>query len=176
MTAIEIGSAAVNDTYNTGPEYTKLETTGPATGTGKITQIQTYTYQEISGAIVGTFYGSGFNWTSRDSEFIGTIGTGLKTFSDLDIAVKTGDIIGLYWSSGNLDITPSSADDYLKKYGNQFGAGQQTYEGSAYTLSLYGSGVTSNQINKISEIEIGDISKINTASITDLAKINGIEV
>lgn len=171
MAAIDIGPGA--DTvavfgYDTG--YTNIDATNPADGSGSITSFEVYavTGSPLGGAKMGTFYGSGTDYTCRDFESIGTVNAGSKqTFSGLNCTVSSGDIIGIYHSSGSNPVRAiGSGGAFLQLAGDNTANGSQTYNGPYYTLKscIYGTGETSS----------GWTGKIN--GVTNPAKIWGIAV
>ena len=145
MGAIDIGFGAVNTSYTLAPGPTCIDINNAANDTGKITSFEFWFALINGGGVkVGTFYGSGTSWTSRDVETIGTVTKDSKqTFSGLDCDVTSGDYAGMYCSSGYIRNTPTGQGGVRWKTGDQFGAGTQTYglyAGDA--ISIYGIGAT----------------------------------
>lgn len=140
---IDIGAPAVDRQYSFSPKYTILSVENPANGDGTITQVEIYANVDMTGAKVGTFYGSAPDFTSRDNETIGNVASGAKqTFTGLNIDVKTGDLIGIYYSSGNIDANMSGSGLYYYS-GDAFGAGSLTYTLYAnWDISINGTGET----------------------------------
>ena len=138
---IDIGSGAVDGASTFPTEgYTLIDETNPANAAGTIDTFEIWANTDLSGAKIGTFYGSSPSYTNRDGETIGSVTSGSKQeFTSLSCDVTAGDFIGIYSSSGYLE-TGSTSDIYYKS-GDQFGAGQQSY--SSYgkkPLSIYGTG------------------------------------
>lgn len=144
MAVIDIGPGAINRETMWGVDNTSLDAANPANDTGILDIIEIWAQADLVGCKVGTFYGSGTDYTSRDVETIGPVASGSKqTFSGLDIDVETGDFIGLYATSGLIERDFSGFTGIYYKIGDQFGTGQQTY--SLYDgdgMSIYGTGET----------------------------------
>jgi hypothetical protein len=124
--------------------YTLLDDTNPANGTGEITTFYIYAWTTMGGTKVGSFYGSSTSWTNRDYETIGTVNTGSEqSFSGLHCSVETGDVSGIYYSSGNNYGASGVTSNYGYKAGDQMGAGTQTYTMNVnYVIYAYGEGTT----------------------------------
>lgn len=143
-TAIDIGPGAV-DRSNTGwAEYTVIDLANPANDTGSLDTFELWFNSTGSGVKVGTFYGSSTDYTSRDVETIGDVTSGSKqTFTGKDCSVTSGDFVGVYAAGGNIEWVELGGSGIYQKYGDQFGAGLQTYELYADdAISIYGSGET----------------------------------
>jgi len=140
MPTIDIGAGALDRASYWTAAYTELDTTNPANGNGTITYIELWFVTNATGVKVGTFYGSGTSWTSRGYASLGDVAAGSKkTFSGLSIAVQTGDIIGVYYATGQIELGLTGGSGVLWKAGDQFGAGAQTYTATAdYIMSAYG--------------------------------------
>ena len=98
----------------------------------------------MTGTKVGTFYGSGTRYTSRDYEVIGSVASGSKqTFSGLSIDVTSGDYLGMFYATGRMEQDTSGFAGLYYKTGDYFGGGEQTYTlQSGDAISLYGTGET----------------------------------
>lgn len=148
-TAIDIGPGATDRSDDFAPNYTIIDKANSANDTGTIDTFEVWAGITMDGTNkVGTFHGSGTDYTNRDGETIGTVTSGAKrTFTGLDIDVSTGDFAGVYGSAGEVETDTSGGADAYYKSGDQFGAGQQTYAlGSGYAISLYGTGETAAPI------------------------------
>jgi len=125
---------------------TKIDLANPANAAGTLDVAELW-YAVDSGAnvVVGTFYGAGTSWTSRDSATVGAVAAGSKqTFSGLSIAVELNDCLGEYETGGTIERDTSGGAGVLTKSGNQFGAGAQTYASNAnWAISIYGTGIES---------------------------------
>jgi len=141
---IDVGSAAINRVQALAGSTTAIEIANPANESGNITKVSIFAATGGSGWKVGTFYGSGSDYTSRDSANLPAISAGLNTITGLSIAVESGDFIGVYIpvSAGTIDLAYAGGTYVRTKAGDQFGAGQQTYGGfDGGIMSLYGEGV-----------------------------------
>jgi len=144
-TEIDVGPGAINRTQVFGYGNTDIDLANPANDTGIIDTFEVWANTSMTGTNkIGTFYGSGTDYTSRDYETIGTVEDGAKrTFSGLDIDVETGDFAGIYYSVGNLEAATSGGSGVYDKAGDQFGTGEQTYYLFVdRVISIYGTGET----------------------------------
>jgi hypothetical protein len=143
MADIDVGAAATDRSFTVPQGYTLIAMENPANDDGTIDTVAIWAGANMSNCKVGTFYGSGSSYTSRDSASLGTVTAGSKqTFSGLSIDVESGDYIGIYYSAGNIEAD-FSGSGVRYKAGDQFGQGAQTYGmWSNLTMSLYGSGET----------------------------------
>lgn len=99
MAVITIGPWAIVRAYTTADLTTYLDLAVPANGTGTMTSFELYCSVQMTTVTMGTFYGSGTSWTSRDSEYLGTVGAGEKqTFSGLNCDVTINDVVGVYFT------------------------------------------------------------------------------
>ena len=144
MAVIDIGPGAITRPSQISCR-TIIDLTNPANATGTIDTFEVY-FSVVPATMVkmGTFYGSGTDYTSRDSEALGTIIESSKqTFSGLDCDVSAGDYAGIYFLDGNLYQDTSGGYGIYWKAGDQFGAGEQTYALYAgRAVSIYGTGET----------------------------------
>jgi hypothetical protein len=179
-TTIDIGGGAAD--YNTyaNPNFTFIDTTNPANDTGSLDTVETWANTNATGFKVGTFYGSGTSYTSRDYETIGDVTSGSKqTFTGLSIDVVTGDFLGCYYASGLIERTLGSYTAIYNVSGDKFGTGSAVYSiNASYAISLYATGDTGgwSNIAKVNGIASADIGKVDGIAVADIAKINGIAV
>lgn len=149
-TAIDVGPGATDRGNRwASPGDTLIDKANPANDTGTIDTFEVWAYQDLSGTNkVGTFYGSGTDYTSRDCEVIGTVTAGAKrTFTGLLIDVTTGDFAGIYYSAGQIERDLSGGQDFYALAGDQCGTGQQTYtQLTADAISIYATGDTAAAI------------------------------
>lgn len=111
---IDIGNLAINRNSAAGVQ-TSVATINPANASGKITSVEIYPSVTLSNCEVATFYVVSGNYLStRDTHAIGTVTGGEKgIFSGLDITVKEGDYIGIYYTAGQLERTTGSGGLFL---------------------------------------------------------------
>ena len=101
MGAIDIGAAAIDRPSSQPNDKTYIALANPANDTGNIASFELWFVTNASGVIVGTAYGSGGDYTTRDHETIGSVTSGSKqTFSGLDCDVTTGDYAAIYYAAG----------------------------------------------------------------------------
>jgi hypothetical protein len=147
MATIDIGPGATDRAATINQGYTLITPANPANNTGIITSIEIWAASTMGGVRVGTFYlVSGSTYKCRDSVTIGTVTAGSKqTFSGLSITVNTGDFIGCYFTSGQIEADASGGN---VKYasGEHIDPGDEASYSAlgAYEMSLYGTGTTSS--------------------------------
>lgn len=116
----------------------------PADGTGTITTWQVYFNGASTGFEIATFFVvSGNSLSTRDSESIGNVASGLWTGTGLSTDVVLGDYPGAYITAGSYRVDAAgtgywyNAGDQIPCTNFNFGAAV-----SPRTLSIYGTGVT----------------------------------
>ena len=147
--AIDIGDAAI-DRGNTSTPRTFVAIGNPANATGTITSIEVWFHSvETLDVEVATFFVvSGNNLSTRDTESIGTVSGQSKQTFPVDLEVEEGDYIGVYWSSGDIEMDYAGGDGLW--YG---GAGvdyipctNQLFSVTAGDMiSVYGTGTTEEE-------------------------------
>jgi hypothetical protein len=108
--------------------YTYMErAVGAADGKG-ILDAASFAARASITARIGTLYGSGLSWTSRDSVDIGYFsGYGPFTVTGLSIDVEVGDIPAVYVSAGGASKTRLGTSSICKTAGNAFDGTAKTY-------------------------------------------------
>lgn len=125
---ITAGPGALERANAANPGYTWICVANPANASGTMTTFRLRVKTAMTGVVVGTFYGSGTYYQSRDHSVIGNISaTGLQTFSGLDVDVVVGDYVGIYWSAGNLAFAVGAGTNAYFWTGNAFGAGVKSF-------------------------------------------------
>ncbi len=131
MPVIDVGTYPINQPNTFGGGSTVILKNNPANGSGNLTDFLVWANSNLSGTNkVGCFYFvSGTTYTCRSAVTIGSITAGsLQTFTGLSFAVVTGDLIGMYWSSGNMEGNLSVGAGYWAKVGDQVSVGNsQSY-------------------------------------------------
>lgn len=149
MAVITIGSPAINRPSSQDVHtLTQIDKGGPASGTGKITQIQTWVNTAFVDLQVATFFVvSGNNLSTRSIQALGAQGTGLKTLT-VDLDVVAGDYIGLYdggpAGTGHVEFDmPGGSTARWFKTGDQIPCTNAAFTSIADSIfSLYGTGKT----------------------------------
>ncbi len=145
-TNIDMGPGAIDRGYSyTYGDLTLIVKQNLANDTGVIDTFEIW-MGVASNITMGTAFESPTapDFTFRDFEYVGHAATGSKqTFSGLDCDAVTGDYLGCYTAYHLAKIQAvSSANTVYTKYGNQTGAGSQTYGSEHHILSLYATGET----------------------------------
>ena len=144
LTDIDIGSAAIDRADGWNITYTTIASYNPANASGTITSVEIWSQNTISNCEVATFYNvSGNNFSTRDTEVIGTVLSGAKRTFNVNLTVEAGDYIGIYGTEGLIEI--SSGGDFNVWYlsGDHIPCTNVTFTFYNYRqLSLYGTGTT----------------------------------
>ena len=147
-----------------------------ANESGKITSVEIWADNNLANCEVATFYRpdpGGFpnNFTTRDTEFIGSVTADSKQTFPVDLDVVAGDYIGMYYTSGNIERDSSGCDGFWYKSGDNIPCTDITFTNLATSaVSLYGTGIT----------DVGWPHKWNTQTISmwnrkEISKWNGLE-
>ena len=175
MAAIDVGNAAIDRATESTEGATYIDLANPANLSGKITSIELW-FNGITatGVKVGTFSGSGGQYTSRDVATIGNVTSGSKqTFSGLSINVVAGDFIGIFFSSGGLELDTTGGSGVYNKLGDQFGTGVQTYALNAtHAMSTYGAGFEAPTVTTQAVTVIDITTATGNGNITDTGGVN----
>jgi len=110
--AIDIGPEAIDRGFSTGyGGWTVIMAENPANATGIITTVEIWSDTDLAGVRVGTFFTTNGNTLKcRASAVIGNVTSGAKrTFPGLSIAVVTGDYIGMFYDTGNVERDASGS-------------------------------------------------------------------
>ena len=175
-TDIDVGPGAVDGGYAWSSNWTLIDKINPANDTGSIDTFEVWAATDLTGVKMGTFSGSGTEYTSRDSEAIGSVTSGSKqSFTGLSCDVTSGDFIGIYYATGTSEATQGSAGDCYYIAGDQFGTGAQTYASIDRYPSLYGTGDTEEAGWTGKFMGVTDPSKIMGVAVVDIAKVMGVE-
>ena len=154
--SIDVGSGAINRPTSLTSAYTLLDYNNPANATGTIDTIEIWPASNLALTEIGTLYGTAPNFADRDYEYIGSVTSGSKqTFSPVDIDIETGDYLGIYYASGNIESNSSGYNGVYYDLGSQFGTGQTEYmllAGDA--ISIYGTGTESGGDPEISVLPV----------------------
>jgi len=109
--SIDIGEEAINRDGAIYANNTVIELGTPATNAGIIITVDVYVNTCLTGTNwkVGTFYGSGTEYTCRDYEVLGALSAGYNHKTGLSIDVEKGDFIGLFIPDGSGDKVESGS-------------------------------------------------------------------
>lgn len=149
--AIDIGRAAIRGgDYGFPPPATLMNGGNPANGSGKITSVEIWARENLTECEVATFYRPNpdnfpNNLSTRDSHLIGNVTAGSKqTFTELDIAVRTNDYLGIYYTSGEFELYHCAGDTswVIRSYTKHIPCDNYTFGTIGNTaFSLYGTGI-----------------------------------
>ena len=119
-TDITIGNTASDRGSYIAINYTRIDYIHAATGTGNLTSIEVYLQQATTSDVyVATFEEvSSDHFTARDNVNLGTITVGYhklttdKNSAAISLSVETGDYIGIWCDSGNIELDTSGGGFY----------------------------------------------------------------
>lgn len=144
--SIDIGPGATDRSSSYYNTYTFVCEENPANADGTIDTVEIWAVTALAGTKSGTFYAAGGDdFTGRDYEDIGAVSSGSKqTFAGLDIDVVTGDLLGVYKSSGLIEADKSGQPNDMRYYsGDGFGSTQTYNTAVDAAVSIYGTGTES---------------------------------
>lgn len=124
--------------------YTYLDLNNPANNNGILTVAAVKAGgSNLTGIIVGTWYGSGNNWTMRSSQNIADIPAGTVGYRGVSLNVEVGDIPGLYAETGIVlyDFVAGNGAHWAE--GNRFDGNQHNF-GLSTTYKSLGFGLFGN--------------------------------
>ncbi|GAH36964.1 unnamed protein product, partial [marine sediment metagenome] len=156
---IVVGNSATDRGSNAGfSNWTIVDACTSADGTGKITTVEVWVYSAGAGCKVAIFYrpdssGAPNNLTARDSEIVqidgeesGVIPSGSKQTFTVDLDVVEGDFIGIYGTSGSIEMEAEASDGYWYEAGDQTSCINVEFaETTGKILSLRGIGATEEE-------------------------------
>jgi hypothetical protein len=111
---IDIGSPAIDREHGLGGDgSTVIFQDNPANATGIIISIEIWASIQLTGVKIATFYKViGTNFSTRDTETIGTVTAGSKQTIPVSLNVVTGDYIGIHWDTGSIESDWSGGSAY----------------------------------------------------------------
>ena len=148
MTDINIGPAAINRTSYAAAGYTYIDLANPADGTGNITTITCYIPSAVTNGLrVGIFYATGVDtYKCRSTVSLGTAALGPNTYTTdfsgnpISIGVESGDFIGSYWTSGQMNYV-GTGGSVAYQIGEFIDVGDETtYAANTFIISVHGLG------------------------------------
>lgn len=167
MSQIQVGNDVINRATVKAGTNTVIDLNTSCPDDGVITQVTAWAANTISSAVVGTFeLVSGSTYRCIDSFPIGTISGGaIRTF-DVNLKANAGCFIGLYWPSGNLEMTASG--NYVQSAGdNAIQGDESSYTAQTGTFSILGIGWNDSlEIDVDVEYEIGVQVENNIGVVT----------
>jgi len=168
--AIDIGAGAAVYAYNCATGNTEIDKTNPANATGVLTTFQVYAGATITNFKVGTAYGSGTSFTSRDYVSIGEVTSGsVQTFTGLACDVQTGDCIINHPPSGYIRHSTTGGSGIVYRSGDSFDGLVHTYTSGAAAgrVSLYSTGINVATVTTQEESDVSSSGMTGNGNITD---------
>lgn len=125
-----------------GATNTYIDGSCSCSWSGTITRVQIYAFSNLSNCEVATFYKVGNNFSTRDTETIGSVTSGsIQTFT-VDLTVQAGDYIGCYFTAGGIYKSTSGSPVWIAT-GDQIPCTDVSFGASTGTISLIGFSDTS---------------------------------
>lgn len=139
--AIDIGAGATDRGSSLGV-YTFIAKDNPADGSGIITSVEIWANTDLSDCEVATFYEvSPSHYSTRDTEAIGSVTAGSKQTFPVSLEVQEGDLIGIYYTAGTIEIDTSDCVGIWYQTGDKIPCENQIFSSmNGWGISLYGTG------------------------------------
>jgi hypothetical protein len=139
-TATFIGEEPINrsGTYQSG--YTIINKGIPAQASGTVEKIAIWAYRSLRNVEVATFYEvSAGRYSTRDTQYIGSITGGSKREYSVNLDVRAGDLIGMYFTEGSVERSTSGYDGMWSASGDHIPCTNKSFAShSGYCISLGG--------------------------------------
>jgi len=171
--AIDVGELAI-DRSTTDTGYTNVNRGNPANADGKITSVEIWANTNLTNCEVGIFYEeSPWVLTTRDTETIGSVTAGSKQTFSVDLDVKEGDYIGIYFTAGDIEYDSEGYGGIMALEGDYIPCSNETFDAySGDTVSLYGTGDVSFVVTSAGYVGIGTTKPQRKLSVYGDAVIN----
>ena len=143
MAIIDIGSPAINRADSAVFNYTYVNRANPANVSGKITSIEIWAKVNMGGVEVATFSANNNVLTTRDTQAIGNVTAGSKQTFEVDLDVQEGDLIGIYFASGEIERDTIGFGGLRFRNSDEIPCTDEIFNTlSGDTVSLYATGIT----------------------------------
>jgi hypothetical protein len=142
MTSIDMGSEATDRLSSIVSGSTYIDMGNPANESGTITSVELWFTFNAETVKVATFSKSGTTFTPRAVATIGAVAKAAKRTFAVSLAVASGDYIGIYFSSGQLDRSTSGGSGVYYKSGDNTGAAGSYALEDGHAISVYATGST----------------------------------
>lgn len=137
--ALDIGAPAIGRPTFVPANFTYIMADNRANISLAIEKVVIWAETNLTACKVGSFYGTALKFTCRDSAVIGAVASGAPRTSSVDIDCEEGDLIGIYYTAGELSSDVLIGGGVYRKPGDQFAAGLQTYNYLiGFVASLFG--------------------------------------
>ena len=124
MARISLGSEAKDRSNDTFLNYTVVDLNNPASENVILDTFEVWLNSNTVDVYLGTAYGSGTEYTTRNYANVGKLSAGAKrTITGLSIEAQAGDFIAGY--AGRFETDTSGGAGYYRISGNIFGEGLQ---------------------------------------------------
>jgi len=155
--AIDVGTEAIDGDFYFVPS-TCISKSNPANASGKITSVEIYAYENMTGVIVATFYrpdptGQPNYLVARDNYEIGSVTAGSKQTFTVELDVEAGDYLGIYFSAGSIERISSGDDIWRLSDNHTETTGESFNLHSGLDIALYATGFTINGAEVFDEFD-----------------------
>lgn len=185
--AIDIGEAAIDRAGGASYNTTWINKGNPANDTGTIDSIEIYALNNLSGCKIGIFYTTNGNTLKcRSVVTLGAITAGSKqTFTTdsesnaISLTVVTGDYIGIYFASGDIESAYVGGDNLWYQTADHCVVDDSVAYSvhTGHLISLYGGGYTvaAPTVTTASATSVASFSATLNGEITDTGNENADE-
>jgi hypothetical protein len=106
-TDIDMGMPAINRPSFTTTDLTTIDQENPADESGIIDTVEIWAHTELIDCKVGMLHKTGkHKYRCRSVAFLGDVAPGsMQTFTGMDLDVRKGDYLGIYFREGTLDVS-----------------------------------------------------------------------
>jgi hypothetical protein len=137
---IDVGAACIMRATGSGGNATFIGTENPANANGTITDLCVWCRSASTGCKIGSFYIiSGNTLKCRDADVVGALGSG-KNEKTVSLNIQSGDFIGIYIASGQIEVTLSGSNFYTISGDKCIIDNESSYNILSRTQSVYGEG------------------------------------
>ena len=151
--AIDVGLEAIDRAQNMSSGYTRVNKDNAANASGKITSVEIYAATNMEGVIVATFSADGNDLTARDSYEIGSVTSGSKQTFNVELNIETGDYLGFYNSSGEIESVNIGGNGQWFKSGDNTECSSTAFTFGGGYFSLYATGFTGQGTEVFTEFD-----------------------
>ena len=120
---IDMGMPAIDRPKYSMTNNTLIDQENPADASGILDNVEIWAYKQLTNCKVGILQKTGAHkYRCRSVAFLGTVPAGSKqTFAELSLDVREGDFLGIYFSSGYIDVSDYDPATYPKGHDGTWG-------------------------------------------------------
>lgn len=175
MALIDVGADCIGRAADIAPYTTYIDKNNPANATGTITDVCIWAATNLANCEVAIFQEvAADTFTTRSDIAIGAVVAGAARHFVVNLAIVTGDFIGVYFTAGGIERDYSGAGHWYKA-GDNIACTSVVFALVAnQSLSVYGTGATApaGWTGKISGVT--NPAKIMGVAVGSIAKVKGV--